>query len=160
MLHGIIDADSPEYVEVVRALFLEYAESLGFSLCFQGFDQELAQLPGKYSRPQGRLLLARADGEHAGCVGVQPASADLCEMKRLYVKPAFRGRGIGRALAEAAIREAGAANYEAMRLDTVEPLMSAAVAMYRTLGFDEIQPYRPNPIAGALYMELRLGNRQ
>jgi putative acetyltransferase len=154
--HQIIHGDSADYVEVVRTLFREYAESLGFSLCFQGFDQELLQLPGKYSRPRGRLLLARVGDEHAGCVGVQPLSADFCEMKRLYVKPAFRGRGLGRALADVAIREAGAAKYQAMRLDTIEPLMASAVRMYRALGFHEIHPYRPNPIPGAVYMERAL----
>ena len=149
----IIHADTAEYVEAVRALFLEYAESLGFSLCFQDFDHELAQLPVQYSAPTGRLLLAREEDEDAGCEAIQHLSSDLCEMKRLYVKPAFRGKGLGRALTEAAIREASTAGYGAMRLDTVEPLMSAAVALYRTLGFREIAPYRPNPIPGALYME-------
>jgi ribosomal protein S18 acetylase RimI-like enzyme len=151
----IVHADDAEHVEVIRALFREYAESLGFSLCFQNFDEELAQLPGKYSRPRGRLLLARVGDEHAGCVGVQPFLSDICEMKRLYVRPAFRGAGIGRALAEAAICETTEAHYAAIRLDTIEPLMGAAVRMYRTLGFYDIEPYRPNPIAGALYMELR-----
>lgn len=153
--HGpeIVDADGAEHVETVRALFLEYAESLGFSLCFQGFDHELATLPGSYSRPHGRLLLARLDAEGAACVGVQPATAGICEMKRLYVRPAFRGRGLGRLLAEAAIREACAANYQTMRLDTIEPLMPAAVKLYRSLGFREVEADRPNPIPGALYME-------
>lgn len=154
--HQIIHADDAEYVEVVRTLFLEYAESLGFSLCFQGFDEELARLPGKYARPQGRLLLARFNTQDAGCVGLKPLSPDVCEMKRLYVRPAFQRRGLGRALAEASIREAGAAKYQVIRLDTIEPLMSSAIALYRTLGFREIAPYCPNPIPGALYMELVL----
>ena len=152
----IVHADATEYVERIHALFLEYAESLGFSLCFQGFDEELARLPGKYSRPEGRLLLVRQDDADAGCVGVQRLESNLCEMKRMYVKPIFRGRGLGRALAETAICEARAAGYQAMRLDTIEPRMSSAVALYRTLGFVEIAPYRPNPIPGALCMELVL----
>lgn len=152
----IVHGDTTEYVERIRALFLEYAESLGFSLCFQGFDEELAGLPGTYSRPEGRLLLVRQDDADAGCVGVQRLESNLCEMKRMYVKPIFRGKGLGRALAETAICEASAAGYQAMRLDTIEPLMSSAVALYRTLGFREIAPYRSNPIPGALYMELVL----
>jgi ribosomal protein S18 acetylase RimI-like enzyme len=152
----IVHADGPEYVEGIRTLFREYAEALGFSLCFQGFDEELIGLPGKYSRPNGRLLLARLNDADVGCVGVQPLSPLICEMKRLYLRPQFRGSGAGRLLAQAAIREAAAADYQAMRLDTIEPLMSAAVALYRTLGFREIAPYRPNPIPGALYMELLL----
>jgi len=117
--HEIVHADSEKDVKVVRALFLEYAESLGFSLCFQDFDHELERLPGNYAPPDGRLLLACLNKAAVGCVGVQRLSPDLCEMKRLYVKPGFRGRGVGRALAEAAIREAKAAGYQAMRLDTV-----------------------------------------
>jgi ribosomal protein S18 acetylase RimI-like enzyme len=158
--HEIVHADSEKDVKVVRALFLEYAESLGFSLCFQDFDHELERLPGNYAPPDGRLLLACLNKAAVGCVGVQRLSPDLCEMKRLYVKPGFRGRGVGRALAEAAIREAKAAGYQAMRLDTVEPLMSTAVALYQTLGFHEIAPYRPNPIPGARYMELVLASGQ
>jgi putative acetyltransferase len=155
----IIHADSVEYAERVRTLFREYAETLGFSLCFQGFDEELNGLPGKYSRPEGRLLVARLDDKDVGCVAVQALSPGICEMKRLYLRPAFRRGGVGRLLAEAAIREATAASYQAMRLDTIEPLMSPAVALYRTLGFREIAPYRLNPIPGALYMELALLNR-
>ncbi len=149
----ITHADAPESIEVVRVLFQEYAQSLAFSLCFQDFDSELAQLPGKYARPEGRLLLAQPE---AGCVGVRPLAMGICEMKRMYVRPALRGHGLGRLLAEAAIREARAAGYTAMRLDTIEHTMNEAVALYRKLGFREIAPYRSNPIAGALYMELCL----
>ena len=149
-------AESPEQIEKVRELFLEYAESLGFSLCFQSFDQELANLPGDYAPPGGRLLLAEYRGQSAGCVALHPLGTGACEMKRLYLRPQFRGRGLGRLQAEAVIAEARTIGYQKMRLDTVEPVMPNAVAMYRRLGFKEIEPYRPNPIAGALYMELDL----
>lgn len=142
-------------MEQARHLFLEYAGSLGFSLCFQGFDQELASLPGDYAPPGGRLLLIECDGAVAGCVALHPLDHAI-EMKRLYVRPEFRGRGLGRRLAEAVIAEARAVGYARMRLDTVEPLMKEAVAMYRALGFRGIAPYRENPIPGALYMELLL----
>lgn len=152
----IVAADSPERIAAVRELFLEYAASLGFSLCFQSFDQELASLPGDYAPPRGRLLLAYSDGALAGCIALHPLSEDIGEMKRLYVRPAFRGQGLGRILAERILAEARAIGYERTRLDTVEPVMQAAVAMYRRLGFREIAPYRPNPQPGTLYMELVL----
>lgn len=183
---SIIPAQTREQMASVRELFLEYAQSLGFSLCFQSFDQELAGLPGDYAPPDGRLLLAYFEGELAGCIamhplgsaGVPPAVAGascprpgehddteepartpalpICEMKRLYVRPKFRGKRIGLALATTLIAEAKQAGYSAMRLDTVAGVMDDAIAMYRRLGFREIEPYRPNPIAGALYMELAL----
>ncbi len=149
-------AESPGQIAAIRELFLEYARSLGFSLCFQGFDKELAGLPGDYTPPEGRLLLATyADGP-AGCVALHKLEPGICEMKRLYVRPQFRRKGLGRALAERIIAEARQSGYNRLRLDTVEPVMQAAVAMYRELGFCEIAPYRANPIAGALYMELNL----
>lgn len=141
---------------MVRDLFLEYAQSLGFSLCFQGFDQELASLPGDYRPPHGRLLLAMEGDVAAGCVALHRINGDYCEMKRLYVRPGFRGRGLGLRLAARVIADARGIGYKYLRLDTVEPKMPAAVAMYRGLGFREIAPYRSNPIAGALYMELQL----
>ena len=134
-------------------MFQEYAASLGFNLCFQSFDQELAGLPGEYAPPQGRLLLARTGGELAGCVALHPLEAGVCEMKRLYVRPQYRGQGIGRALLNTVLAEARAIGYQRMRLDSVEPLMQDAVRMYRAYGFREIPPYRENPIPGALYME-------
>src|SRR5882757_4939727 len=148
--------ESPAQIEEARELFLEYARSLGFSLCFQSFDQELAGLPGDYAPPDGRLLLAEYRGEAAGCVALHRLGPDICEMKRLYLRPQFRGRGLGRLQAEVIMAEARTIGYRKMRLDTVEPVMPNAVAMYRRLGFKEIEAYRPNPIEGALYMELTL----
>jgi putative acetyltransferase len=152
----IVQAQSPTQIAQVRELFLEYAQSLGFSLCFQNFDQELAGLPGDYAPPEGRLLLANSDGEPAGCVALHRLTEEICEMKRLYLRPRFRGKGAGRALAETVIAQAQTQGYRRMRLDTVEPVMKDAVKLYRQLGFEEIAPYRPNPVAGALYMELLL----
>lgn len=152
----IVPAQSNEQIAQVRELFTEYAASLGFSLCFQSFDTELAELPGKYAPPAGRLWLAESGGEPAGCVALRRLEDGVCEMKRLYVRPQFRGKGIGRILAEAICKEASAAGYEKIRLDTVEPMMQSAVELYRRMGFREIAPYCSNPIAGALYMELQL----
>jgi len=149
-------AESPTQIAQARELFLEYAQSLGFSLCFQNFDKELANLPGDYVPPDGRLLLAEYESQLAGCVALHKLSADICEMKRLYLRPQFRGKGLGRVLADRIIAEARQIGYQRMRLDTVEPAMKDAVAMYRKIGFREIQPYCTNPIAGALYMELDL----
>ncbi len=149
-------AESHTQIAQARELFLEYEQSLGFSLCFQNFDKELAGLPGGYAPPDGRLLLAEYEGQLAGCVALHKLEDSICEMKRLYLRPKFRGKGLGRALADRIIKEARGIGYERMRLDTVEPVMKDAIAMYRKLGFREIAPYCPNPIAGALYMELYL----
>jgi len=151
-----MQAASPAEIGRVRELFLEYEQSLNFSLCFQSFDKELAALPGDYAPPDGRLLLASYQGETAGCVALHKLSLGVCEMKRLYLRAKFRGKGLGRALAERVIAEARTMGYERMRLDTVEPAMKDAVVLYRRLGFEEIAPYCANPIAGALYMELAL----
>lgn len=156
----IVQADSAARIAQARELFLEYGRSLGFSLCFQSFDQELAGLPGDYAPPDGRLLLAEYEGHLAGCVALHKLEAGNCEMKRLYLRPAFRGKGLGRALAERIIREAREIGYRCVRLDTVEPVMKDAVALYRGLGFRSIAPYRANPMAGALYMELNLGEEK
>jgi putative acetyltransferase len=148
--------ESPDQIAQARELFLEYAQSLGFSLCFQNFDRELAGLPGDYAPPGGRLLLAEYRGQLAGCVALHQLAPGVCEMKRLYLRPQFRGKGLGRVLAETVIDAARLTNCRKMRLDTVEPVMPNAVAMYRRLGFKEIEPYCANPIEGALYMELEL----
>ncbi|MGA8442069.1 MAG: GNAT family N-acetyltransferase [Candidatus Sulfotelmatobacter sp.] len=153
---AFFQAVSPTQILQARESFLEYAHSLGFSLCFQNFDTELAGLPGKYAPPEGRLLLVDYQGQLAGCVAMRKLESGICEMKRLYLRPQFRGKGLGRALAERIISEARQIGYGRMRLDTVEPAMKDAVATYHKLGFTEIPPYCQNPIAGATYMELNL----
>ena len=152
----LIQATLPEHIEQARALFLEYGSSLGFSLCFQSFDDELKTLPGAYGPPSGRLLLARYAGHSAGCVALRKLEAGICEMKRLYVRPADRGRSLGRMLVDRIIAEARAIGYERMRLDTVASAMTDAIALYRRMGFEEIAPYSVIPIEDALWMELRL----
>jgi len=153
---SITQACSQADLAQARELFLEYAQSLGFSLCFQGFDQELANLPGDYSPPEGRLLLAKLGEESIGCVALHKLQPDICEMKRLYLRPQFRGKGSGHVLANAVIAEARKIGYKFMRLDTVEPVMGDAVALYQRIGFYQISPYRLNPMPGTLYMELQL----
>jgi ribosomal protein S18 acetylase RimI-like enzyme len=152
----ISQAESSAEIAIVRELFVEYAESLGFSLCFQNFDRELAGLPGDYTPPNGRLLLAKCGAESAGCVALHSLEPGVCEIKRLYIRPQFRGTGMGKMLTNTVISEAKAIGYKKVRLDTVEPKMKNAVGLYRALGFREIAPYRPNPIEGAMYMELEL----
>jgi putative acetyltransferase len=152
---AIIAAHLPEHIPEVRAMFREYAGWLGFDLCFQDFESELAGLPGAYAPPAGRLFLARCDDAWAGCVGLRRFEGNICEMKRLYVRPAFRGRGVGRILAVAVIDAARLGGYARMRLDTITS-MAAANGLYERLGFHDIGPYRPNPIQGARYMELVL----
>ncbi len=149
-------AKSPEQIDAIRELFLEYAQSLNFSLCFQSFEQELAELPGGYAPPEGRLWVAAHVPQLAGCVALHKLEPEICEMKRLYVRPQFRGKGLGRVLAERVVADGREIGYKRLRLDTVEPVMRDAVGLYRRLGFKEIAPYRENPIAGALYMDLEL----
>lgn len=152
----LLDAQFLRDRDLVAALFVEYGESLGFELCFQGFDQELAGLPGAYAAPRGCVLLAELDGEVVGCVALRPLGDDgACEMKRLYVKPAHRGLGAGRMLAEAIVERARSIGYQSMRLDTIGN-MHAAIAIYERMGFVVIEPYYNNPLADVVYMELQL----
>jgi putative acetyltransferase len=156
----LIQATTPEHVEQARILFLEYGSSLGFSLCFQNFDDELKSLPGAYAPPHGRLLLARCRGldeDHiAGCIALRPLQAGICEMKRLYVRPGDRGKGLGKILVDRLIIEARTIGYERMRLDTIGSAMKDAIALYRRMGFREIAPYSSIPLESALWMELLL----
>ncbi len=152
----IIRAQSSADIEHARRLFREYAAWLEIDLCFQNFEKELAELPGEYAPPDGCLFLASADTGIAGCVAMRKIGEGTCEIKRLFVRPEFRGQGLGRQLAEAIIREAKQLGYERMRLDTLPPKMNDAVALYRSLGFQEIEPYYNNPVPGAKFMELKL----
>jgi putative acetyltransferase len=148
--------ESTAQVTQARELFREYEKALGISLCFQNFDQELAGLPGSYAPPSGRLLLGHFEGQLAGCVALHSLEPGICEMKRLYLRPAFRGKGLGRIMVDTIVSEARRIRYHRLRLDTIEPLMKDAVRTYRKMGFREIAPYCANPCEGALYMELEL----
>jgi putative acetyltransferase len=152
---NILRAESAKDIELVRELFLEYAQSLNFHLCFQDFERELAELPGEYAQPYGLLLLLMSEGKAAGCVALRKIDGNVCEMKRLYVRPEFRGKGLGKKLTLAVIDEAKKIGYRFMRLDTVSS-MREAIKLYQLLGFRKIEPYRQNPIEGAIFMELDL----
>jgi len=152
----IIRVQSADDVARARELFREYEAWIDADLCFQSFEQELADLPGKYAAPDGRLLLAYEDGKLGGCVALRKISEGVCEMKRLFVRPAFHGKGMGHQLLAAILREAREIGYERMRLDTLPPQMNKAIAIYRKLGFKEIEPYYDNPVPGALFMEMQL----
>jgi putative acetyltransferase len=151
----IENADTPELVRLARELFVEYSESLGVDLCFQGFTEELARLPGEYAKPAGRLMLVFEGPETMGCGALRPIDDRVCEMKRVYLRPSVRGKGAGRMLIGALIETAREMGYERMRLDTL-PSMTRAKEIYRSLGFREIAPYRVNPVPGASYLELDL----
>jgi ribosomal protein S18 acetylase RimI-like enzyme len=152
----LIQANTPEEIKIAHVLFEEYAAGLEISLCFQNFDQELAGLPGDYAPPEGRLLLAIANDQIAGCIALRKIGEDTCELKRLYLRSAFRGRGLGREMAEAIIEGARQIGYQRMRLDTLPGRMDRAIGIYRSLGFREIPPYCENPVEGATFMELSL----
>ena len=150
----LLHVESGPALNDIRALFVEYGQSLSFNLCFQSFDEELRNLPGAYAPPRGRLILARVDGAPAGCIALKPLEPQVCEMKRLYVRPPFRGLHLGAALATHVIDEARHAGYVSMRLDTITGAMDHAIALYRSMGFREIPPYYPNPVPNASYFEL------
>ena len=153
----IIETNTDELITQAKSLFLEYAESLDFSLCFQNFDNELEHFQSQYSPPTGNLFLAFSENEAIGCVGIRYFKQDICEMKRLYVKPEYRGKKAGKELAVSAIKSGKELGYEYMRLDTLSS-METANQLYKSLGFIEIKSYRDNPIDGAIYMELNLDN--
>src|SRR6266567_1486 len=146
---NFIQASSPDDIKHARELFEEYAAWLQIDLCFQGFDKELASLPGQYAPPDGRLLLAIEDDQVAGCVALRKIGEGTCEMKRLFVRSQFRGKGLGRRLAETIIAEARQIGYERMRLDTLPRSMDQAIKLYRSLGFSEIPAYYHNPVPDA-----------
>lgn len=153
---NIVPATKPEEVSQAAALFREYEAWLGLDLCFQGFEAEVASLPGKYAAPDGRLYLAYSDGELAGCIALRKIEDDVCEMKRLFVREDFRGQGIGVSLIETVIADARKIGYWALRLDTFPPKMGKAVSLYKAYGFRPIDAYYDNPNDGVLFMEMSL----
>ena len=152
----LTQATTTSDIDEARELFEEYAASLNISLCFQNFDQELANLPGDYAPPQGRLLLAREFDQLTGCVALRPVGPTTCEMKRLFVRPQYRDRKLGRVLVEAIIEEARKIGYTHMRLDTIADRMDRAIELYRSIGFVEIEPYYSSPVDSTKFMELDL----
>jgi putative acetyltransferase len=152
---NIIQAESVAQIEQARELLREYGATPDFGVCFKGFEEEVQGLPGKYAPPAGRFLLAYSDGAAAGCIGLWPMEPGYCEIRRLYVRPKFRGQKLGRALAEAILVEARAAGYHTARLGTL-PMMKEAIALYQALGFAPVEPYKATALAGAIYMEMAL----
>jgi GNAT superfamily N-acetyltransferase len=148
-------ATTPEHLAQIRDLFTEYVDSLGFQLDFQDYQKEFDELPGEYTPPHGRLILALEGHTAVGCIALRKLDEKTCEMKRMYVRPEYRGKGIGRRLAEILIDEARGIGYMIMKLDTIAT-MKAAIALYRSMGFCDTCPYRYNPVEGATFMELRL----
>ena len=155
-LRTVLEQSTAE-IEASRELFREYQRSIDVDLCFQDFEREVKELPGEYAPPGGRLLLCFHEGKLAGCVALRGIDESICEMKRLYVRPTFRGKHLGKQLVDTVISQARAVGYTQMRLDTL-PSMKEAIALYRSMGFTEIAPYRHNPVSGALFMELDLSS--
>jgi len=151
----IIQVSNSKELTIARQLFIEYQQWLNTDLCFQGFEKELATLPGKYAEPSGSILLAEYQDEIIGCVAVRQLKDDICEMKRLYVKPEFQGLSAGRLLAEAIVRKAKTLGYQKMQLDTLQRL-DRAIGLYKKLGFKEVRPYYDNPLDEVVYWELDL----
>jgi len=152
----IFEALTQKDIDEAKSLFIEYAESLNFDLCFQGFDEELKTLPGKYSPPGGFILLAKVNNNFAGCIALRDIGENMCEMKRLYVKPEFRGLGLGKILCDKLIEKSRKIGYEKMRLDTIADKMKSAIKLYITYGFYQIPAYYHNPQEGVVYMEMKL----
>jgi ribosomal protein S18 acetylase RimI-like enzyme len=152
----ISPAETPEQIEETRKLFREYEAWLDIDLCFQNFERELADLPGKYAKPDGRLFLIYKENLAAGCIALRKIDAENCEMKRLYVREQFRGLGLGKMLIEKLFEEARIIGYKKMRLDTLPDKMPSAVKLYKSYGFCEIPPYYENPHQETLFMELDL----
>ena len=156
----IFRASNDDHIRSARGLFEEYAAGVGISLCFQNFDRELANLPGDYAPPDGRLLLAAEEDQLAGCIALRKLEPGVCEMKRLFLRPSHRGKGLGRVLVESIIDEARKLGYTHMRLDTLPGRMDQAIALYRSVGFVEIAPYYQNPVEDVKFMELKLVTNQ
>jgi len=154
----LIQATTDEQIEAARELFKEYASGLAIDMCFQSFDHELQTLPGKYATPDGRLLLAYAENELAGCIALRKLDDRTCEMKRLFLRPGFRGRGYGRRMINDLVEQARMSGYVRMRLDTLPGKMDAAISLYRELGFEDIPAYYDNPLEGAVYLERNLSD--
>jgi len=155
---NIIHVQTPQHIREIQSLFREYEHFLNVDLCFQGFEAELAGLPGRYGPPTGALVMA-LDGEHAaGCVALRKIEEDVCEMKRLYVRPGYRAKGLGRQLAQTIIEQAISLGYTLMRLDTLDTL-EQAMGLYASFGFTKTPPYYDNPLEGVVYWELPLNGK-
>lgn len=157
-MYEIFEVNSPELIEETRLLFKEYEKWLDVSLCFQGFEEELRSLPGKYAPPDGRLYIVKYDNKFSGCIALRKLENGICEMKRLYLREELRGKGIGRKLVEKIINDAKEIGYEKMRLDTIKEKMPNAVDMYERYGFVKIERYYDNPNQHTLFMELKLNS--